>query len=207
MLASGPFFGSNLISISQLDPQHNADSLSAQGKAARKDATTLERRRVPMQKAGMFLAILALAASGCAQRVDVEAEAAAIRQATDVEWLAAWQAKNLERWVSFYTDDAVLLPPNAPILIGKEAIRAVVSKVLSSPGYAGSWHTTKIEVARSGDLAYSYGTEETTVNDAEGKPVTDQEKWVAVWKKQADGSWKCAVLILNSDLPAAGQSK
>jgi len=124
MLASGPFFGSNLISISQLDPQHNADSLSAQGKAARKDATTLERRRVPMQKAGMFLAILALAASGCAQRVDVEAEAAAIRQATDVEWLAAWQAKNLERWVSFYTDDAVLLPPNAPILIGKEAIRA-----------------------------------------------------------------------------------
>ena len=137
------------------------------------------------------------------RRVDIEAEQAAIRAATDVEWLAAGQAKDLERWVSFHTDDAVLLPPNAPIVTGKEAIRAFVSKLLSSPGYAGSWHTTKIEVSRSGDLAYSYGPEETTVNDAEGNPVTDQQKWVAVWKKQPDGSWKCAVLILNSDQPLA----
>lgn len=141
------------------------------------------------------------------RRVDVEAEAAAIREATDVEWLKAGQAKDLERWVSFHTDDAVLLPPNAPIVTGKEAIRAFVSKLLSSPGYAGSWHTTKIEVSRSGDLAYSYGPQETTVHDAEGNPVTDQQKWVAVWKKQPDGSWKCVVLILNSDLPLPAATK
>ena len=155
----------------------------------------------------VLTSLLMLAASGCAPKVDVEADKAAIREATDVEWLAAGQAKDLERWVSFHTDDAVLLPPNAPIVTGKEAIRAFVSKLLSSPGYAGSWHTTKIEVSRSGDLAYSYGPEETTVNDAEGNPVTDQQKWVAVWKKQPDGSWKCVVLILNSDLPAVPESE
>ena len=147
--------------------------------------------------------VLVLAASGCAPQVDVEAEAAAIREATDVEWLEAGQAKDLDRWVSFHTDDASLLPPNAPIVTGKEAIRAFVSKLISTPGWAASWQTTKIEVSRSGDLAYSYGTQETTVDDAEGNPVTDQQKWVAVWKKQPDGSWKCAVLILNSDGPAA----
>ena len=150
-------------------------------------------------------ALLALAVSGCAPQVDVEAEAAAIREATDVEWLEAGQAKDLDRWVSFHTDDASLLPPNAPIVTGKEAIRAFVSKLISTPGWAASWQTTKIEVSRSGDLAYSYGPQQTTVDDAEGNPVTDQQKWVAVWKKQPDGSWKCAVLILNSDGPPASE--
>ncbi len=147
--------------------------------------------------------LVVLAVSGCAPQVHMEAEAAAIREATDVEWLEAGQAKDLDLWVSFHTDDASLLPPNAPIVTGKEAIRAFVSKLISTPGWAASWQTTKIEVSRSGDLAYSYGTQKTTVDDAEGNPVTDQQKWVAVWKKQPDGSWKCAVLILNSDGPAA----
>lgn len=149
--------------------------------------------------------LLVLAAGGCAPQVDLEAEAAAIREATDVEWLEVGQAKDLDLWVSFHTDDASLLPPNAPIITGKEAIRAFVSKLISTPGWAASWQTTKVEVARSGDLAYSYGTQETTVDDAEGNPVTDQQKWVAVWKKQPDGSWKCAVLILNSDGPPVSE--
>ena len=149
--------------------------------------------------------VLVLAASGCAPQVDVEAEAAAIREATDVEWMEAGQAKDIERWVSFHTDDALLLLPNAPLVTGKEAIRAVVSDLLLNRGYKGSWETTKVEVARSGDLAYSYGPQETTMNDAEGNPVTDRQKWVGVWKKQPDGSWKCAVLILNSDGPAGGE--
>ncbi len=156
-----------------------------------------------MKKLFLIVAtVLMLAASGCAPQVDVAAEETAIRELTDVEWLEAGQAKDLDRWMSFYTDDALLLLPNAPLVTGKEAIRAVVSDLLSTPGFEASWQTTKVEVSRSGDLAYSYGPEEITVNDAEGNPVTDRHKWVAVWKKQPDGSWKCAVLILNSDGPA-----
>jgi ketosteroid isomerase-like protein len=149
--------------------------------------------------------LVVLATSGCAPQVDVEAERAAIRELTDVDWMEAGQAKDLDRRMSFYTDDALLFPPNAPLVTGKEAIRAVASESLSTPGYEASWQTTKVEVSRSGDLAYSYGPEEITWNDAEGNPVTDRQKWVAVWKKQPDGSWKCAVLIFNSDLPAASE--
>ena len=156
-----------------------------------------------MKKLFVVLAtVLVLAASGCAPQVDVAAEETTIRELTDVEWMEAGQAKDIERWVSFHTDDALLLLPNAPLITGKEAIHAVTSELLSNTGYKASWQTTKVEVARSGDLAYSYGPQETTVNDAEGNPVTDRQKWVAVWKKQADGSWECAVLILNSDGPA-----
>jgi ketosteroid isomerase-like protein len=60
-----------------------------------------------------------------------------------------------------------------------------------------------VEVARSGDLGYSQGTYDLTFNDPSGKPMTDRGKYLEVWKKQADGSWKCAVDTFNSDLPAA----
>ncbi len=59
-------------------------------------------------------------------------------------------------------------------------------------------------MSRAGDPGYTLATLELTMNDAEGNPVTDRQKWVGVWKKQPDGSWKCAVLILNSDGPAGG---
>jgi len=57
-------------------------------------------------------------------------------------------------------------------------------------------------VAQSGELAYLSGTYELTLNDASGKPVKDRGKYVEVWKKQADGTWKATVDIWNSDLPA-----
>ena len=152
----------------------------------------------------VLAALFVLALSGCAPQVDVAAEETAIRELTDVDWMEAGQAKDLDRWMSFYTDDALLFPPNASLVTGKEAIRAVTSELLSTPGWAARWQTTKVEVSRSGDLAYSYGPQESTVNDAEGNPVSDRQKWVGVWKKQPDGSWKCVVLILNSDGPTGG---
>ena len=56
-------------------------------------------------------------------------------------------------------------------------------------------------VAGSGDLAYSTGTYQMSAPDDSGKSITDHGKYVAVWKKQADGNWKVAVDIWNTDLP------
>ena len=53
------------------------------------------------------------------------------------------------------------------------------------------------------DLAYVSGSYELTENDASGKPMTDKGKYLEVWKKQANGSWKCVADIFNSDLPPA----
>ncbi len=150
-------------------------------------------------------ALLALAVSGCAPQVDVEADKAAIRDLSDVQWLNAAQAKDVDTVLSFWADDGSVFPPNAPIVTGKEAIRARQSEAYSRPGFAISWQTTKVEVSRSGDLAYSHGTAEVTVNDPEGNPVTNKEKWVTVWEKQPDGTWKIVADIWNSDGPAASE--
>ena len=149
-------------------------------------------------------ALLALAVSGCAPQVDVAVEEAAIRS-EDADCLKAWAAKDVDRGLSCYSDDASVFPSNAPIVTGKEAIRARVSEAFSRPGFALSWDISKLEVSRAGDLAYAYGTYEQTVNDPEGNPITERGKWVGVYKKQADGQWKMVADIGNSDGPAASE--
>jgi ketosteroid isomerase-like protein len=70
------------------------------------------------------------------------------------------------------------------------------------PGTQISWAPSKVEVAASGDLAYDQGTYTMTGPGPDGKPITDKGKYLAVVKKQADGSWKVAEDMWNSDLPA-----
>jgi ketosteroid isomerase-like protein len=126
----------------------------------------------------------------------------------DAQWSKdAGGAKDLDKTVSYYSDDAILMAPNAPSAATKEAIRALWKDLLATPGLVLSWKSTKVEVARSGELACVSGTYETAVNDASGKPVNDHGKYVQVWKKQADGKWKCGADIWNSDLPTGPAEK
>ena len=68
---------------------------------------------------------------------------------------------------------------------------------------SGGWRPTRVEVAKSGDMAYVSGTYTFNVKDAGGKTMKDRGKYLEVWKRQADGSWKCSADAWNSDLPAA----
>ncbi len=122
----------------------------------------------------------------------------------DEEWSKAAGAKDVDKIVSFYSDDAVVMPPNALSATTKEAIRALWKDLLTDAKI--SWKTKKVEVAQSGDLAFSSGTYEVTLNDPTGKSVNDRGKYVVVWKKQADGSWKCVMDMWNSDLAATASA-
>jgi len=126
------------------------------------------------------------------------ADEQAIRAATR-QWSNAYGAKDIEKIMSFYAEGASVFPPNAPIATGKEAIRNALSGLMATPRFALSFAPTKVEVARAGDLAYEVGTYQLTVNDAKGKPVSTPGKYVVVWKKQADGSWKGVADIFNPD--------
>ena len=120
----------------------------------------------------------------------------------DAKWSAAAGAKDVDKTVSFYSDDAIVMPPNASAATTKEAIRKVWQDLLASPGLGISWKTTKVEVSKSGDRACVSGTYEVTMNDPSAKPANDHGKYVEVWEKHADGKWKCGTDIWNSDLPA-----
>ena|SRR5439155_10762979 len=120
----------------------------------------------------------------------------------DAQWSKDAGAKDVDKAVSYYAESAVVMPPNASAATTKESIRSAWKEMLTTPGAAISWKTTKVEVAKAGDLAYVSGTYEETMTDASGKPVKDRGKYVEIFKKQADGTWKVVADIWNSDLPA-----
>ena len=148
--------------------------------------------------------VLGLATAGVCLAGDSKAEQA-LRDADDA-WSKAAASKDLDKTVSYYSTDATVLPPNASAATTKEAIKKIWQDMFASPGVAISWKATKVEVAKSGDLGFVSGTYEFNMNDASGKPVTDKGKYVEVWKKQADGKWKCGTDTWNSDLPASASA-
>jgi uncharacterized protein (TIGR02246 family) len=114
----------------------------------------------------------------------------------------AAEAKDLERYVSFYADDASLFWPGAPMVTGRAAIREFMRAFLSMPAFSLSFETAKVEVSRAGDLAYSYGTNKVTLVDPIGNRMKDRGKYLTVYRKQPDGTWKVMADMGNSDLPA-----
>jgi ketosteroid isomerase-like protein len=132
------------------------------------------------------------------------ADEAAVRQ-TDENWSKAAQSKKVDDWVAFYSEDAVILPPNDKKASSKGDVRKYIGELLMLPGLSLSWEPSKVEVARSGDLAYTQGSYRMAFPDPHGKPMTDQGKTLEVWKKQADGTWKCVADMWSSDLPATPQ--
>jgi uncharacterized protein (TIGR02246 family) len=126
------------------------------------------------------------------------ADEAAIRAAS-AAWSQAAAAKDLDKVVSFYADDAVQFPDKAPAAKGKENIRKNWAPMLAAPGAGLSWQTGSVEVTRSGELAYETGTYSFFTTDKKGKTNDEKGKYVVVWKKQSDGSWKVAVDTDNPD--------
>jgi uncharacterized protein (TIGR02246 family) len=148
---------------------------------------------------GVTVALLTLV--GCSPSADPAADEAAIRAAS-TEWSAAARAENVDAFVSFYADDAVLLLEGAPDASGKTAIRAGIGGMMQDPNFALGFTTTNVVVAGSGDLAYETGRYVITLSDANGAPANQSGGFVVVWRKQADGTWKVAVDSPVSDPPA-----
>ncbi len=128
---------------------------------------------------------------------DTSSNETAIR-ALDAAWSQAAGAKDLDKTVSFYADDASMLPANAPIASGKDAIHTAWSQLMALPGFSLSFAPSKIVIAKAGDMAYEIGTYHLTLNDAQGKPAASVGKYVVNWQKRG-GQWKVVADIFNDD--------
>ncbi|HUK61597.1 MAG TPA: DUF4440 domain-containing protein [Stellaceae bacterium] len=155
-----------------------------------------------VRRAALYAALAVVAAGpALAQQADTRAkDEAAIRKA-DEDWAKAAQTKQVGAWLAFYTEDAVLLPPNDKAATSKADIGNVIGQIMILPELKIGWHAAKVEVARSGDLGYAHGAYQLSFSDPNGNEIKDEGKYLEVWKKQADGSWKCAVDAWSSDLP------
>jgi ketosteroid isomerase-like protein len=123
---------------------------------------------------------------------------------TDAVWAATSSTANVDAWMAFYAADAIGLLPDDQLTSGKELLRHPVSRLLAQPHFSLAWRPGKVNVAQSGDLAFMTGAYEVRFSDARGAPVSQRGQRVEIWRKQADGAWKCIVdtWILDEPVPA-----
>ena len=134
-----------------------------------------------------------------AQPADTRAADEAAIRAASAAWSQAASAKDIDKAVGVYADDALVLPQRSPATRDKDAIRKGWEGVFAQPGRGLSWDAGTIEVAHSGDLAYETGSYNFVTADKRGKTTTEKGKYLVIWKKQSDGIWKVAVDTDNSD--------
>jgi ketosteroid isomerase-like protein len=136
---------------------------------------------------------------GCSeQKNDTKAEGEKLMQISR-EWSKTAATDSIEKTLSYWADDAVVLSPGQPPIKGKNSIREMVQGTSKIPGFKISWEPLSVSVSKSGDMAYMIEQNQITFNDSLGKPITEFNKGVTIWRKEADGSWKNVVDIWNTD--------
>jgi ketosteroid isomerase-like protein len=139
---------------------------------------------------------LALVLVGCGRRSHADDVAALNRLQSQVD--SAIIARDTERYLTFLTEDAVLMPPNGPAVSGKEAIRSwnqAMSRQFQIRDYAS--HDNELVIA--GKWAFRRASVDWTLVPAEGgRPIRDRGKYIILYRRQADGSWRVARDIWNS---------
>lgn len=142
--------------------------------------------------------VLSVLVAGCASVPGGGREGDALMQ-RDREWAAvATQGGDVERIVAFWTEDAMIVPPSAPVVHGKEAIRDYVQKSLAIPGFKIQWHPASAAISADGTLGYTTGENAVTVLSPEGKLITITGRYTTVWRRDRGADWKCVIDIWNS---------
>ena len=121
---------------------------------------------------------------------------------SEITWARAYATKNVDRIVEQYAEDGSSIVPGFPMATGRKAIRAAVEEQLADPKFALSFQTARVEVSKSGDIAYSQGVFTFTGTDPKTKKTTiSKGYYVEVYAKQADGSWKVVEDIATNQGP------
>ena len=136
---------------------------------------------------------------GCEQQhADTNSEGEKLMQLSR-DWSKSASTGNIDTTLSFWADDAIVMAPGQPSLKGKKAIREMVEGTSKIPGFKISWDPKMVSVSKSGDMAYMIEETQITMNDSLGKPFTEYNKAVTVWRKEANGTWKNVVDMWNAN--------
>ena len=129
---------------------------------------------------------------------DSLAAIAALEKA-DIAWDSVSALNSADGWLSFYTDDAIMMPPGEKVCLDKASRAVSIKNMFAMPGVKMRFQATKVEVSSSANLGYSTGVYQFSYKDAAGKEANETGKFCETWKKQSDGTWKCIVDIWNAD--------
>lgn len=139
-------------------------------------------------------------AAGGGPGVDLAAERAAVA-AVDREFAAATAKGGATAWTSYFAEDGMMLTDGGGAIRGREAIQKAMGPFLDNPDNSLRWEPLLQEVSNDATLGYTVGRSFIQRKRANGEEDSYKGKYLTVWRKQADGSWKIAVDIGNSGHP------
>jgi ketosteroid isomerase-like protein len=146
-----------------------------------------------------LIAAVAMSCAGCATGPSKSgegntAEAQLLR--TD----AAFSKRSVEvgaaqAFYEYFAEDGQVLPAKGDPVAGRSAVRDRLAKLKG----VLIWKPERAEAARSGDFGYTWGRSEYRETAKDGSLSTSRGKYLSVWRKQADGSWKVIMDIGNDE--------
>jgi uncharacterized protein (TIGR02246 family) len=111
--------------------------------------------------------------------------------AADTAWLNGLAAKDTTRVMKLYANDALTLLPGSPLLAGKDETRKSWATQMAASGFAMTFRP--IKTVSAGDMAYEVGDYQFNGRTKGGQTMNSKGKYVVVWARQPDGSWKVLV--------------
>lgn len=103
-------------------------------------------------------------------------------------------------FASWFASDAVTLANGKPPVVGHDAIAAAAT--WTPAAYQLTWKVEGARMSQTGDMGFTWGHYDGVAKDAEGNPVKTSGRYMTVWKKQPDGTWKVEVDASNDGPPA-----
>jgi ketosteroid isomerase-like protein len=147
------------------------------------------------------LAALGYACSSPGPATDTSADVAAVNEVRERE-MGFVNSGDVDQLVAGYAEDIVMMPPNEPAVIGREAVRSWAEAMFGQVTINGRY--TSSEVIVSGDWAIDrYVGVLTTMPKAGGDTGEERIKGVHIMRRQPDGTWLIAQDVWNADAPAS----
>jgi ketosteroid isomerase-like protein len=117
------------------------------------------------------------------------------------EYVKATIHNDREKILSFYADDAISMPSYSPMIIGKDSLEAEMMREDTASSKITSFNLNSKKLISSGDLLIDIGTYDLTMNmQGMDEPIQDHGKYLTMYEKQSDGSWKIKAETWNSDI-------
>ncbi len=151
-----------------------------------------------MQRMLRTIPALLFAIAACAPKIDTRAAANELLE-RDRAWAKlAEEGKDVEAIVNVWSEDVRVVLPGEQVIVGRAAAKEMVKGSLAIPGFKITWTPDSAVVSSSGDLGYTWGANHLTAPDSAGHLVTTDGRYVTIWRKDADGAWRCVWDTFNS---------
>ena len=110
--------------------------------------------------------------------------------------------QRVDGWTSFFADSGREIPDQGDAVVGPAAIREHMRGFFADTAQSLRWHADYARLATGGDLGYTVGRWKVLRRDSTGEHAVARGKYLTVWRRQADGSWKVEADIGNTEPPA-----